>query len=96
MSEGQALELKELESNFEEVLDENCRVLVKYFNRVLENTGGNKPIAIPPLKLRNHEKGGKLKHRDAEKIKTDELGILKNGRYNVMLCILYILHLFLK
>ncbi|XP_021277287.1 putative E3 ubiquitin-protein ligase LIN isoform X1 [Herrania umbratica] len=83
MSGDQALELKELERNYEEVLDENCRVLVKYFQEVLENSDdGNRLISPPALVLKQTEKDEELDYDQEDKnIKTKELG-LKNGRYN--------------
>ncbi|WRX31583.1 WD40 repeat - like 10 [Theobroma cacao] len=83
MSGDQALELKELERNYEEVLDENCRVLVKYFKEVLENSDdGNRLISPPALVLKQTEKDEELDYYQEDKnIKTKELG-LKNGRYN--------------
>ncbi|XWS17290.1 hypothetical protein CRYUN_Cryun33cG0054600 [Craigia yunnanensis] len=81
MSGDQALELKDLERNYEEVLDENCRVFVKYFKEVLENSDGNRSISPPALVLNQTEKAEELDYHEDKHIKSKELG-LKNGRYN--------------
>lgn len=92
MSEGQASELKELESTHEKVVDENCRLLVKYFKEVLENKDENKLINLPPFTLRNSEKVDTFEYSEDEKIEKEDL-VLQNGRYNVML---YFLTIFLN
>ncbi|XVE98142.1 hypothetical protein REPUB_Repub03eG0079900 [Reevesia pubescens] len=82
MSGDQASELKELERNYEEVIDENCRVFVQYFKGVLENSDGNRLISPPDLVLKRTEKAEELENYHEDKnIKRKELG-LKNGRYN--------------
>ncbi|XP_022755020.1 putative E3 ubiquitin-protein ligase LIN-1 isoform X2 [Durio zibethinus] len=82
MSGDQALELKDLERSYEDVLDENCRVFVKYFKEVLENSDVNRLISPPSSVLKQKEKAEELDyHIEDKKIKTKELG-LKNGRYN--------------
>ncbi|CAK7337433.1 unnamed protein product [Dovyalis caffra] len=80
ISGDQALELKELESIYEEVLDENCKVFAKYFKDVLTNGDENKLITPPSVILKEL---GKVDKSDAseEIIKIEELG-LQNGRYN--------------
>ncbi|XP_038700840.1 putative E3 ubiquitin-protein ligase LIN isoform X1 [Tripterygium wilfordii] len=78
MSGDQAFELKELESSYEEVLDENCRVFANYFKEVLENSDANKSISPPSVILKEVGDG---EHSKDEKIKLEELGF-KNGRYN--------------
>ncbi len=89
MSEGQA---SELESTYEKVVDENCRLLVKYFKEVLENKDENKLINLPPFTLRNSEKVDTFEYSEDEKIEKEDL-VLQNGRYNVML---YFLTIFLN
>lgn len=69
-----------MENNYEEVLDENCRVLAKYFQQVIENTDGNSLINLPPLT--NSGKVDNFKYSEDDKIKTEE-PVWKNGRYNV-------------
>ncbi|XVF34865.1 hypothetical protein REPUB_Repub18cG0095400 [Reevesia pubescens] len=81
MNGDQALELKELETNYEEVLDENCKVFVKYFIEVLENSDGKKLTNPPALVLKQTDQKAKLEYHEDKNIKSKELG-LKNGRYN--------------
>lgn len=85
MSGGQAMKLKDLESIYEEVIDENCQVLVKYFKEVLENSNGNRLIMPPPLVILKEM--GKVDTFDGngDKKIIKEEPILENGRYNVML-----------
>ncbi|XP_024024111.1 putative E3 ubiquitin-protein ligase LIN-1 [Morus notabilis] len=96
MSDAQMSELKELEREYEEVLDENCRVLAGYLKEVLENInqdghGQNRMIHPPPLILKNS--AGKFKVFDGRsdeleeddqqiRMRTGEIGISINGRYN--------------
>lgn len=85
MSGGQALEFKELERSYEEVLDENCRVFAKFFKQVLENKDENRLITPPSVIIKEVGKVDKLDGSSEDvRIKTEELGFL-NGRYNVML-----------
>ncbi|KAL5768811.1 hypothetical protein ACOSP7_015355 [Xanthoceras sorbifolium] len=84
MSGNQTSGLKELERNYEEVLDENCRVFANYFKHVLETSDENAVIS-PPLVVMETEKDGDVldhnhNHED-QLIKTDQLG-MQNGRYN--------------
>ncbi|KAI7989543.1 putative E3 ubiquitin-protein ligase LIN-1 [Camellia lanceoleosa] len=51
MSGDQTSELKELERDYEEVLDENCRVFAGYFKEVLANKDGNRLIDPPSVVL---------------------------------------------
>lgn len=86
MSGNQASELKELERNYEEVLDENCRVFFNYFKDVLENSNENGLVNPPSVVLRKLEEGGDHKLEqiiENETIKSEEGG-WQNGRYNVM------------
>ncbi|KAJ7973831.1 RING-type E3 ubiquitin transferase [Quillaja saponaria] len=81
MSVVQSSKLRDLERDYEEVLNENCRIFVKYFIEVLENENGNRSISPPLLVLRNSRDGDRLVCSQEKKIETEELG-LKNGRYN--------------
>ncbi|XP_043808070.1 putative E3 ubiquitin-protein ligase LIN-1 isoform X3 [Manihot esculenta] len=82
MSGGQALEFKELERSYEEVLDENCRVFAKFFKQVLENKDENRLITPPSVIIKEVGKVDKLDGSSEDvRIKTEELGFL-NGRYN--------------
>ncbi|KAL0015526.1 hypothetical protein SO802_002595 [Lithocarpus litseifolius] len=83
MNKGLTMELKELESKYEKVVDENCRLLVRYFKEVLENKDGNKLISAPPITLTNNGKVDTLlEYSEDEKIKREEELVLQNGRYN--------------
>ncbi|KAK8513815.1 hypothetical protein V6N13_002531 [Hibiscus sabdariffa] len=81
MSGDQALGLKELERNYECVLDENCRVFAKYFKEVIQNSDESRSINPPELVFKLTEKGEVPDYHEDDNIKTKELG-LKNGRYN--------------
>ncbi|XP_028077355.1 putative E3 ubiquitin-protein ligase LIN [Camellia sinensis] len=83
MSGDQTSELKELEKDYEEVLDENCRIFAGYFKEVLANKDGNRLIDPPSVVLEKTGKGHKSEYSKDEKIKAGEPG-LKNGRYNPM------------
>ncbi|KAJ4839894.1 hypothetical protein Tsubulata_003202 [Turnera subulata] len=79
MSGGQALELKELESRYEEVVDENCRVFANYFKQVLENyNGANRSVKPPSVIVKEMRKAG---HENKKINKSKEMEF-HNGRYN--------------
>ncbi|XP_060172445.1 putative E3 ubiquitin-protein ligase LIN isoform X3 [Lycium barbarum] len=82
MSVEQASELKELERQYEEILDENCRVFAGYFKEVLQAKNGDMLIDPPSLiVLQRNEKSDSFEFsKDGEMI-NEEFG-LKNGRYN--------------
>eukprot|EP00258_Populus_trichocarpa_P029487 XP_024445506.1 putative E3 ubiquitin-protein ligase LIN-2 isoform X2 [Populus trichocarpa] len=82
MSGDQALELKELESIYEEVIDENCKVFAKYFKEVVTNGDENRMITPPSVILKELRKVDKSEVSD-EISKMEELGLM-NGRYNPM------------
>lgn len=85
MNGNQASELKELERDYEDVLDENCRVFVWYFKEVLENADENVVIDPPSVVLEIIDREDDiLDTDDVVEIDTDGSG-LKNGRYNVMI-----------
>lgn len=81
MSREQASQLKDLENEYEEILDENCRVFAGYFKEVLRAKSQDRFIDPPSVIVQNFEFT-----KDEEMI-NQELG-LKNGRYNVMLALL--------
>ncbi|WJZ97931.1 hypothetical protein VitviT2T_016499 [Vitis vinifera] len=81
MSGGQTSELKELERDYEEVLDENCRLLVGYFREVLGNENGSRLIRPPSLIFEKTRKSDEFKFNEDEQNKVEEIG-LGNGRYN--------------
>ncbi|XP_065850889.1 putative E3 ubiquitin-protein ligase LIN [Euphorbia lathyris] len=85
MSGGQALELKELESSYDGVIDDNCRVFAQYFREILRNSDETRIIKTPSLILK---KLGNVDDRFLNGSKEDygeiqtESSELKNGRYN--------------
>ncbi|XP_022933805.1 putative E3 ubiquitin-protein ligase LIN-1 isoform X2 [Cucurbita moschata] len=82
LSIDQTLKLKELESNYERVLDKNCRVFAKHFKRVLERKDNGGSIAIPMVKLLDkNEKWNEMEQIAEQKLRTEQL-CLPNGRYN--------------
>lgn len=84
MSGDQTSDLKDLERNYEEILDENCRAFAEYFMEVLQNEDGNKLIDPPSVVLGKNKMAEKFHHSEDEKMKTEGFRF-KNGRYNVML-----------
>ncbi|PON50525.1 Regulatory associated protein of TOR [Parasponia andersonii] len=89
MSDEQASELKRLETEYEEVLDENCRVLAKYLKEVLENEDENRLTSPALTTMKYKEEAGEETFDEFDKIdevrrmRTGELaGISLNGRYN--------------
>lgn len=87
MSEDQAWKLRELEREYEEVLDENCRVVAVYFKEVLVNKNGDalvSPSLLVPTSTAAVEGagggGGRMKNREET-----EMPMLENGRYNVII-----------
>ncbi|KAK7358341.1 hypothetical protein VNO77_00268 [Canavalia gladiata] len=81
MSEEQASKLREVEREYEEVLDENCRVLALYFKEVLVNKNGNASINPPSLILKSAAEGGNSRENRKEEMQTLPF---ENGRYNPM------------
>ncbi|KAK3210681.1 hypothetical protein Dsin_015387 [Dipteronia sinensis] len=83
MSGNQASGLKELERNYLEVLDENCRVLANYFKDVLEASEDQNAFISPPLVVIETVKDGDVLYHnyEDEQMKSDQLG-MQNGRYN--------------
>ncbi|KAL0427019.1 UNVERIFIED_CONTAM: hypothetical protein Slati_2876700 [Sesamum latifolium] len=85
MSGDQASALKDLERDYEELLDENCRIFVEYFKRILRNKDGDHVIVPPPkVVLQKGETADhKLVYSDDEKIKNQGFEST-NRRYNPM------------
>lgn len=82
MSGSQTSELKELESSYEKVLDENCRVFSEYFREVLENKDGGRVINPPTVVFKLAERVEEFKYGgDDRRIEPHEPGF-ENGRYN--------------
>ncbi|KAJ1393524.1 Zinc finger, RING/FYVE/PHD-type [Sesbania bispinosa] len=80
MSEDQASKLRELEREYGEVLDENCRVFAVYFKEVLVNQEGEAAISPPLLILKSAAEGDSRENRKEEML----MPALENGRYNPM------------
>ena len=96
MSDEQASELKRLETEYDAVLDENCRILANYFKEVLENEEENTLTSPPMITIMKNteEPQGTVDEFDGmneeRRMRTVELlGISINGRYNVMLYFLF-------
>ncbi|KAL0315654.1 UNVERIFIED_CONTAM: putative E3 ubiquitin-protein ligase LIN [Sesamum radiatum] len=84
MSGDQASALKDLERDYEDLLDENCRIFVEYFKRILRNKDGEQVIVPPPtVVLQIRQTADKLVCGDEEKIKNQEFEST-NRRYNPM------------
>lgn len=81
MTGDQTSELKELERIYEEVLDENCRVFVKYFKEVLESKDDSRLINPPLVVLREVYK---FERNEDDSIKLEEELGWTNGCYNVI------------
>lgn len=85
MSGGQTSELKELERDYEQVLDENCRLLVGYFREVLGDENGSKLIRQPSLILQKTVKSEECKCNEDGQSKVGEIELRNCGYNNVML-----------
>ncbi|KAL8209350.1 hypothetical protein R6Q57_006082 [Mikania cordata] len=81
MNDNQALKLKELERDYEQVLDENCRAFVGYFKEILGNKDGNRVIDRPSVVLEAVYKGDKYEYNQDEKSTSTDFGY-ENRRYN--------------
>ncbi|KAH1049487.1 hypothetical protein GLYMA_08G037000v4 [Glycine max] len=82
MSEEQAAKLREVERDYEEVLNQNCMVLAEYFKEVLVNENGDAAAISPPslvLKSAAEDGRGGVENRKEEMMK---MSVLENGRYN--------------
>lgn len=87
MSNGQALKLSELEREYEEALDDNCRIVAEYFKEVLVNNDKDSSISPPLLILKRSREEG-IMENGQEEMEETKVSLFKNGRYNVMLCLL--------
>ncbi|KAL2500881.1 putative E3 ubiquitin-protein ligase [Forsythia ovata] len=81
MSGDQASALKDLERDYEDLLDENCRNFVVYFKEVLRNRDGGQLIVPPSVVFQKSKRGDKFDYGEEKKIKTQKFGS-RNGRYN--------------
>ncbi|KAG5058777.1 hypothetical protein JHK86_013773 [Glycine max] len=82
MSEEQAAKLREVEREYEDVLNQNCMVLAEYFKEVLVNENGDAAVVSPPsLVLKSAAEDG---HGGGEIRKEEmmQMNVLENGRYN--------------
>ncbi|KAK7295457.1 hypothetical protein RJT34_18366 [Clitoria ternatea] len=77
MSEEEARKLRDLEREYEEVVDENCKVVAVYFKEVLENEHKDASIDPPLLTLSSVGEGD-----ETEEIDKAETLLLKNERHN--------------
>ncbi|KAD6454725.1 hypothetical protein E3N88_09431 [Mikania micrantha] len=84
MNDNQALKLKELERDYEQVLDENCRVFVGYFKEILGNKDGNRVIDRPSVVLEAVHKGDKYEYNQDEKSTSTDFG--SENRRSSVLC----------
>ncbi|XP_073150479.1 putative E3 ubiquitin-protein ligase LIN isoform X2 [Henckelia pumila] len=90
MSGDQASALKDLERDYEDLLDENCRIFAGYFKEVLLQNKDEKNLVAPPsifLPIRsNIERGDEIvvsSDEDKKMINSQEFGST-NRRYNPM------------
>ncbi|KAK4481228.1 hypothetical protein RD792_012111 [Penstemon davidsonii] len=81
ISGDQAIGLKDLERDHEDLLDFNCRIFVEYFKQVLRNNDAEDMIVPPLILLRKPSEGDhddddddKVVFSDEVKIKTQEFG----------------------
>ncbi|XP_045822566.1 LOW QUALITY PROTEIN: putative E3 ubiquitin-protein ligase LIN-1 [Trifolium pratense] len=82
VSGDQASKLRELEREYEEVLDENCRILAVYFKEVLVNKDEESTISPPLLILKSAVEGGRGNDGGEDRKEEMQMPVLKNGRYN--------------
>ncbi|XP_062090820.1 putative E3 ubiquitin-protein ligase LIN-1 isoform X2 [Humulus lupulus] len=87
MSDEQASELKRLETEYEEVIDDNCRVLAKYLKEVLENEDDNinrltthPPLTMMQITSEAHDHDGFNEDRPMRAGELSRISV--NGRYN--------------
>ena len=85
MSGGQTSELKELERDYEQVLDENCRLLVGYFREVLSNENESKLTRPPSPILQKTVKCDEFKLNEDGQSKVEVIELRNCGYNNVML-----------
>jgi len=95
VSGGQALKLKELEREYEEVLDKNCRVLAVYFKEVLVNKDEDATVSPPLLILKSAAGGGVDDGGGLHRKEEIQMPQLENGRYNVMLSLMLFVYKFI-
>ncbi|KAI4379409.1 hypothetical protein MLD38_005711 [Melastoma candidum] len=82
MSGDQARKLKELEDDYENAINENCKVFANYFKDMLLQKDGSRSISPPEVVLENssgYERTEKMEEGTSSE--SWEIGV-KNGRYN--------------
>ncbi|KAH6823057.1 hypothetical protein C2S53_002051 [Perilla frutescens var. hirtella] len=82
MSGDQASALKDLERDYEALLDDNCRAFVHYFKDVLRNKGGDEMVSPPAIVFNKSQTGGD-RQPFCENIKSQGFES-PNRRYNPM------------
>ncbi|KAI3417029.1 RING-type E3 ubiquitin transferase [Psidium guajava] len=90
MSGDQAGKLKELERNYEHVIDANCAVFSRYFREVLESGDGGKAVNPPPVVVEKRGRVDAMEEEEQEEeeeitedrtVESEEIGF-HHGRYN--------------
>lgn len=96
MSSDQASALKDLETDYQDLLDENCRTFVGYFKEVLQNKDEKNVVAPPSIVLRRSN----IERRDEIAVSGDEEKMMNsqefgptNRRYNVILLFNHFLYI---
>ncbi|KAF5197874.1 Ring-type e3 ubiquitin transferase [Thalictrum thalictroides] len=83
VSKIQGKKLKNLEKDYEEVLDQNCKAFAGYLKEILEDKDGTRSISPPPLILTKFSDEGEVDFDSENKLKLEDIK-MSNGRYNVM------------
>ncbi|XP_051148497.1 putative E3 ubiquitin-protein ligase LIN-1 [Andrographis paniculata] len=83
MSGDQASALGDLEKDYEDLLDENCRVFVEYFKEVLRSKSEDQTIVPPQIVLQVIDGADKFVCSNEERINGQDFGAT-NRRYNPM------------
>lgn len=94
VSKDQGEKLKELERDYEEVLNDNCKVFAGYLKEVLDNRDENRSITPPPLIMTRFSTEGELDFDAENKFNSGETE-MSNRRYNVSLYFFIISSMFL-
>ncbi|XP_054779547.1 putative E3 ubiquitin-protein ligase LIN-1 isoform X1 [Prosopis cineraria] len=81
MSNDQASKLRELERDYEEAIDDNCRIIAEYFKEVLVNNNGDSSTSPPLSVLKSDREDAEVEHSQGETAETS-VPLFKNGRYN--------------
>ncbi|XP_028806521.1 putative E3 ubiquitin-protein ligase LIN-1 [Neltuma alba] len=81
MTNDQASKLRELERDYEETIDDNCRIVAEYFKEVLVSNTSDSSVSLPLSVLKNSGDDAEMKQSQQEMVQTD-IPLFKNGRYN--------------